>query len=51
MSARPGRIIDIIESDLPAERTLESREHPAALMLAHRIRRGLKAGHSYDEVK
>jgi NitT/TauT family transport system ATP-binding protein len=33
---------------LPAERTLETREIPAALELAHRVRQGLKAGHSYD---
>jgi NitT/TauT family transport system ATP-binding protein len=51
MSARPGRIIDLIESDLPAERNLETRESPAAQKLAHRIRLGLKAGHSYDEVR
>ena len=48
MSARPGRIIDVIDSTLPAARTLETRETPAALELAHRVREGLKAGHSYD---
>ncbi len=48
MSARPGRIVDVIDSPLPAERTLETRETPAALELAHRVRQGLKAGHSYD---
>src|SRR5688572_26502120 len=48
MSARPGRIIDVIDSTLPAHRTLETRETPAALELAHRVREGLKAGHSYD---
>ena len=48
MSARPGRIVDVIDSPLPAERTLETRETPAALELAHRVRLGLKAGHSYD---
>lgn len=51
MSARPGRIIDVIDSNLPAHRTLETRESPEAQALAHRIRLGLKAGHSYDEVK
>jgi NitT/TauT family transport system ATP-binding protein len=51
MSARPGRIIDVIDSNLPAHRTLETRESPEAQVLAHRIRQGLKAGHSYDEVK
>jgi NitT/TauT family transport system ATP-binding protein len=48
MSARPGRIIDVIDSTLPAKRTLDTRETPAALELAHRVRLGLKAGHSYD---
>ncbi len=48
MSARPGRIIDVIDSTLPAKRTLDTRETPAALELAHRVRVGLKAGHSYD---
>lgn len=48
MSARPGRIIDVIDSTLPPKRTLETRETPAALELAHRVRVGLKAGHSYD---
>ncbi|NJO38553.1 MAG: ABC transporter ATP-binding protein [Rhizobiales bacterium] len=48
MSARPGRIIDVIDSTLPPNRTLETRETPAALELAHRVREGLKAGHSYD---
>ena len=48
MSARPGRIIDVIDSTLPAERSLETREMPAALELAQRVRQGLKAGHSYD---
>jgi NitT/TauT family transport system ATP-binding protein len=48
MSARPGRIIDVIESTLPPHRTLETRETPAAIELAHRVRQGLKAGHSYD---
>jgi NitT/TauT family transport system ATP-binding protein len=49
MSARPGRIVEIIDSTLPAERNLETRELPAAIALAHRVRQGLKAGHSYDD--
>ncbi|HEY3148677.1 MAG TPA: ABC transporter ATP-binding protein [Dongiaceae bacterium] len=48
MSARPGRIVDVIDSTLPGLRTLETRETPAAHELAHRVRLGLKAGHSYD---
>jgi NitT/TauT family transport system ATP-binding protein len=49
MSPRPGRIIDVIPCDLPADRTLDIRETQQFLALAHRVREGLKAGHSYDE--
>jgi NitT/TauT family transport system ATP-binding protein len=49
MSARPGRIVEVIDSTLPAERSLETRDSPAAVDLAHRVRLGLKAGHSYDD--
>ena len=48
MSPRPGRIIGCIESDLPSDRTLDIRETPKFLELSHRIREGLRAGHSYD---
>lgn len=49
MSPRPGRVTDIIESTLPAERPLEIRETPEFLAIAHRVRDGLRAGHSYEE--
>jgi NitT/TauT family transport system ATP-binding protein len=49
MSPRPGRIIDIIASDFPRDRTLEIRETPEFLAVAHRVREGLRAGHSYDD--
>jgi NitT/TauT family transport system ATP-binding protein len=48
MSPRPGRIQDVIDSTLPRERTLEIRETPEFLAIAHRVREGLRAGHSYD---
>jgi NitT/TauT family transport system ATP-binding protein len=48
MSARPGRIVEVIDSTLPPDRSIETRESPAAVALAHRVREGLKAGHSYD---
>ncbi|MEM8580089.1 MAG: ABC transporter ATP-binding protein [Pseudomonadota bacterium] len=48
MSPRPGRITDIIESTLPRERPLDIRETPEFLALAHRVREGLRAGHSYE---
>lgn len=50
MSPRPGRIHDIIESDLPKERDLDVRESPEFLALANRVRDGLRSGHGYDEV-
>jgi NitT/TauT family transport system ATP-binding protein len=49
MSPRPGRVTDIIESTLPRERPLDIRESPEFLGIAHRVREGLRAGHSYDE--
>jgi NitT/TauT family transport system ATP-binding protein len=49
MSPRPGRVTDVIASPLPPERPLDIRETPEFLAIAHRIRQGLRAGHSYDE--
>jgi NitT/TauT family transport system ATP-binding protein len=49
MSPRPGRIIDVIEPGFPRERTLDIRETPAFLEVAHRVREGLRAGHSYED--
>ena len=48
MSPRPGRISDVIESPLPKDRPLSIRESKEFLEIAHRVREGLKAGHSYD---
>ncbi len=50
MSPRPGRIHEIIESDLPVQRDLDVRETPEFLALAQRVRQGLRAGHGYEEV-
>lgn len=49
MSPRPGRITDVIESTLPAERPLEIRDAPEFIEIAHRVREGLRAGHSDGE--
>ncbi|RMD62444.1 MAG: ABC transporter ATP-binding protein [Alphaproteobacteria bacterium] len=50
MSPRPGRILKEIDcSRLPRERTLDVRETPEFLELAHEVREGLRAGHSYDD--
>ncbi len=49
MSPRPGRVIDVIDSPLPRDRPLDIRETPEFLKIAHRVREGLRAGHSYDD--
>ncbi len=49
MSPRPGRVIDLIESTLPAERPLDIRESTQFLEIAQRVRKGLKAGQAYEE--
>jgi NitT/TauT family transport system ATP-binding protein len=49
MSPRPGRIHDIIDCDLPRDRTLDIRETPEFLAIAHRVRQGLREGHSYED--
>ncbi|WP_299749393.1 ABC transporter ATP-binding protein [Devosia sp.] len=50
MSPRPGRVTDVIESTLPKERPLDIRETPEFLAIAARVRDGLRAGHSYEDV-
>ena len=49
MSARPGRIIDVIETGFPRRRNLDIRETPEFLKVAHRVRAGLRGGHGYDD--
>jgi NitT/TauT family transport system ATP-binding protein len=49
MSPRPGRIIDVIETNFPAKRTLDIRETPEFLKVAHQVREGLRAGKSYED--
>jgi NitT/TauT family transport system ATP-binding protein len=49
MSPRPGRIIDVIETNFPKDRTLDIRETPEFLKIAHRVREGLRAGRSYED--
>ncbi len=49
MSPRPGRVTDVIETKFPKDRTLDMRETPEFLKVAHRVREGLKAGHSYED--
>jgi NitT/TauT family transport system ATP-binding protein len=49
MSPRPGRIIDVIETNFAHDRTLDFRETPEFLRVAQRVREGLRQGHSYDD--
>jgi len=45
MSPRPGRIVEVIESKLPADRTLDIRETPEFVDVAHRVRLALRDAH------
>ena len=49
MSPRPGRILEIVENNLPPDRKLDIRETTGFLEVAHRVRQALRAGHSYDD--
>jgi NitT/TauT family transport system ATP-binding protein len=49
MSPRPGRITDIVSCDFPRTRTLDIRETPEFGAIAHRVRQGLRSGHSYED--
>jgi NitT/TauT family transport system ATP-binding protein len=49
MSPRPGRILDVIDNSLPGKRTLDIRDSPEFLAVAHRVREALHAGHSYED--
>ncbi len=49
MSPRPGRVHEVIDCDLGADRPLDIRETEKFLEIAHRVREGLRAGHSYEE--
>ena len=46
MSPRPGRIIDVIDCNFARDRGLDIRESPEFLAIAHRVRMGLRSGHS-----
>ena len=48
MSPRPGRIIDVIDSNLPNERPLEIRDSKEFIEISQRVREGLRAGHKDD---
>ncbi|MDP3424670.1 MAG: ABC transporter ATP-binding protein [Burkholderiaceae bacterium] len=45
MSPRPGRIVKVIDSTLPAQRHLGLRDTPEFMQLAHEVREALADGH------
>ena len=47
MSPRPGRIVDVVENTLGADRPLDVRDTAEFLGVAHRVRTALHAGQSY----
>lgn len=49
MSARPGRISDIIPIDLPYPRNVETREHPRFFELVTTVREALRKGEEMRE--
>ena len=49
MSPRPGRVLETIDCNLPKGRTLDARETPQFLEIAHKVRVALRAGHSYED--
>ena len=48
MSARPGRIVGIVDVDLPQPRTTETREEPRFAELIREVRRLLRIGGGFD---
>ena len=46
MSARPGKIIDVIDTNFPKDRTFDIRETAEFLEVSQLVREGLKEGHS-----
>ena len=49
MSARPGRISRVVEIDLPADRTVETRESARYFELVTRVREALRQNEPSDE--
>jgi NitT/TauT family transport system ATP-binding protein len=49
MSPRPGRISDVIPTDLPQPRTAATREEPRFFELVTQVREALHLGHELDE--
>jgi NitT/TauT family transport system ATP-binding protein len=48
MSARPGRIVGVVDVDLPQPRTADTREEPGFADLIREVRRLLRRGGGFD---
>ena len=48
MSARPGRIVGVVDVDLPQPRTADTREEPRFAELIREVRRLLRKGGGFD---
>jgi NitT/TauT family transport system ATP-binding protein len=48
MSARPGRIVGVVDIDLPQPRNAETREEPRFAELIREVRRLLRRGGGFD---
>jgi NitT/TauT family transport system ATP-binding protein len=48
MSARPGRIVGLVDVDLPQPRTIETREEPRFAELIREVRQLLRKGGGFD---
>ena len=48
MSSRPGQVVEVIDSPLPKERSLEIRDTPEFIEVAQRVRRGLRQSHGHE---
>jgi NitT/TauT family transport system ATP-binding protein len=48
MSARPGRIVGVVDIDLPQPRTFDTREEPRFAELIRDVRRLLREGGGFE---
>jgi len=49
MSPRPGHIVEVIDNDLAGKRSLDIRDTPEFLAVAHRVREALRSAHTYGD--
>ena len=49
MSPRPGHIVEVIDNGLAGKRSLDIRDTPEFLAVAHRVREALRSAHTYGD--